>query len=661
MRSCLSFIFSTAFLAAALTGCGGGSGSTLDFVPGAINTVTAVAGPDRFLLFPNPIVSPNGVLETSSLAYARAYYAAIDPENKKDTLAKWKIANGFGEPAGSLGEVTATFGDMLDLGYGRKMRGRQNQDGSIAFMVENFQADTPAGYGFSTFNLEAAAYESRRWHVGTSAIEYSPGPEGNVNFVKFYNFDPVTGQRLFEANLDGRGMKAMPAICANCHGGRADPLTPLDATTGQPLFARVANSRSQARGDLMGRLHLLKPSDFAYLSAPGLSRAEQEESIKTLNKMILCSYPRTGPVAGPEDLCRPSADLAPNEWQGDASAILKAGYGGNGLPSTKFNDTYVPSSWASAGQTALYTNVVKPACATCHSLRGTGNQADVSLSSYAAFQAYADRTRYHVFDNGNMPLARIVWDDFWNKGLADQLGSWLGSQQAKLAVNDSAGNTLKPGRPVADPGPDRWTTVGDTPLSAAQSLYSNSYKWAIVSNPGNAASISNPASVAPTFNATATGTYQLILGTSQGSILSSPARLTIVVGTQSGVAPAALRFDNPVAATDIKRVLQAGAGACVGCHRAPAAGASSPPIYFTDIDRNGDGTINATDSQWLYAEVRGRINFTDVGASPLLRKPAGHHHGGGAAPGYLDTAAPGNANRTDYDLILNWILAGAPY
>ena len=42
---------------------------------------------------------------------------------------------------------------------------------------------------------------------------------------------------------------------------------------------------------------------------------------------------------------------------------------------------------------------------------------------------------------------------------------------------------------------------------------------------------------------------------------------------------------------------------------------------YNNLDRNGDGLVDATDETWLYNEVRGRINFTDIIASPLLLEP----------------------------------------
>src|SRR5436190_20443672 len=94
--------------------CGGGSSSGVH--PGTVAPVTPTSGPDSFLLFPNPQVQADGSAQTNTGAYADAYYAAIDPTNGKDTLAKWKAANGFDTGVGT--EITVVFGDGRDLGYG---------------------------------------------------------------------------------------------------------------------------------------------------------------------------------------------------------------------------------------------------------------------------------------------------------------------------------------------------------------------------------------------------------------------------------------------------------------------------------------------------------------------------------------------------------------
>ncbi len=629
-----------------------------------------ITGPDSFLLFPNPQAQPDGSFQTNSIAYTQAYYTAIDPANVKDTLAKWKAANLFGSGTGT--EVGVVFRDTRDLGYGRRMTGRQNADGTIAFFVENYQVNPIADAGYTPLNLDAAVLQDQRWKVFVNAIEYSPGPGGGVSFAKYFNFNATTGVREPTVDLDGRGQKAMPGVCISCHGGRGDPLTPPGAG-GLPLFPLVPNSASLQRGDVQGKLMPFEVGTLEFSATPGATRADQEAALKQLNRIVLCTYPLpTGtvqPTGFSEDACNgfPRRVAISSEWQGTAAALIKAAYGGNGLPNAAFSDTFVPALWGA--QTALYQGVVVPACRVCHLVRGTGtgtvpqSASDIDFNTLAKFQSFAvpgidDRTKAHVIDRGNMPLAKIIFDAFWGSGMAETLATFLQGQG--FTVRDTAGAVLRPGRPVADPGPDRTVTQGPITLSANLSLYSSTYNWSIISGPGGAmpptnVTLTNSTSIQPTFNATADGIYVVQLVASNRSTQSAPAQLTLMVNNLLNPVPSAIRFLDP-GPNGIKNKLQT--LGCAGCH-SPAGGT---PIVYTNIDRNGDGAVgDATDDLWFYTEVRGRINFTDIVASPLLRKPSGKHHAGGGGTGAFNTSlAPGNPGRADYDLFLNWILNGAP-
>jgi mono/diheme cytochrome c family protein len=627
-----------------------GQANTGDAPPASASAVT---GPNNFLLFPNPQVQADGSLQTNSTAYAQAYYAAIDPTNAKDTLAKWKAANGFDSGTGT--QVEVVFGDVRDLGYGRRMIARQNIDGSIAAVVENYLVGAVVNYVFSTLNLDAAVLQDRRWHDNTNAIEFSPAPgvipgPGCVGcFAKFFNFDAATGNRGLAVQLDGRGDKAMPGVCLSCHGGRGDALTPPGAG-GQPLFPLVSNPVLMQRGDAEGRMMPLEVDTFAFSTTAGLTRADQEAALKTLNGMVLCAYPR--PAAAPvsaEDACRRVASAT--EWQGTAADLIKNAYGGNGLPNATYSDTFVPAGWL--GQESLYANVVAPACRACHLVRGYGTQSDIDLNTFAKFQGFADRTRAHVIDRGNMPLAKIVFQDFWaSPTRVELLGAFLEAPPQNLSVRDSGGAVLRPGRPVAIPGPNRVVLPGATPLTAAGSLYATSFQWSIVVPGPGGATLDNANSAQATFNATLDGTYGLQLIASSAGVASAPAPLTIVVNSTPSPATSAIDF------TNIKGVLQT--VGCTGCHT--AGGFGLPPIDFTNIDRDGSGgAADMTDDLWFYTELRGRINFADLEASPLLRKPSGNHHRGGGPGATFDASlAPGQPGRVNYDLFLNWILNGAP-
>jgi mono/diheme cytochrome c family protein len=669
-------------LACLLASCGGGGGGAStsgDIVPVGPRAPSQAMGLDRFLLFPNPQVRADGVFEVGAPEYATAYYEAIDPGSAKDTLAKWKTANNIGVTTGGHTERYITVGDQRDLGYGRRMTAHQNPDGTMAFMVENYLVGAYGGY--TPLNAEAAVNQVAQWHLGTNAIEFSPGPNGpaNASFAKFYTYNPTTGERLTTISLDGRPAKAMPTVCISCHGGRGDPLTPPDPVTGKQLFPRVMNSFSQHRGDVQAQLHPFEPAAFDFSTLPGYTRAELEPAMKAINQMVLCSFPLpfgTNPATvPPEDQCRRVATH--HEYQGTAAKHLKAMYGGDTLPSptSATVDNYVEPTWAAAGQSTLYHDVQAQSCRVCHLLRGTGNQSDIDFDTFRHFDSNKDRIKAQIVDRGNMPLAKLIYEKFWGTvGIFQTMATYLLTDLSGMADADGphsgaySDGALMPGRPIADPGPDRVVRPGATALSAAMSLYASSYQWTLTRNPGAAATLTDSTSDRPTFIAAADGTYIVQLVATNTNASSVPTPLTIVVEGALPYAPSALRFAGAAPGLNIKDILQAGAAGCTTCHKPGGNGTVMPPIFYTNEDRAGTGNPNdATNLHWFYTELRGRINFTDWIASPLLRKPSGHHHGAnfpltGVIPlaGFESGLVPGAAGRADYDKVVSWILNGAP-
>jgi hypothetical protein len=77
-----------------LTACGGGGGGgSTDVVPSQpIPPAPTAEGPNAYLLFPNPQVQPDSTKQTDTAEYADAYYRAIDPNNERSTLDKYKMA-----------------------------------------------------------------------------------------------------------------------------------------------------------------------------------------------------------------------------------------------------------------------------------------------------------------------------------------------------------------------------------------------------------------------------------------------------------------------------------------------------------------------------------------------------------------------------------------
>jgi len=656
----LGRLFVAATLAAAaaclLTACGGGSKAVVT-TPQTL-PVASATGSDRFLLFPNPQQESQApaLKPIDSMEYAKAYYKAIDLNDEKNTLEKWKTANGFGMGGN---EVTVVFGDRRDLGYGRRMTARRNPvTGDIAFIVENYQVDPGGVYGFSALSIEAAVRQDTRWRILINAIEYSPATPGGVAFAKFFNFNPVTGAREFQVDLDGRGKKFMPGPCLTCHGGRGDGLIPDGF--GNLLFPVVHNSLSQAPGDTQAHLAPLEVDRFEFSPLPGYTRPELEEKLKTMNLFILCSYPRpAGTRLGvPAGFCERRPDNG-SEWQGSAAAeLLIEAYGGD-APRDMFKDTFVPAGWKGDNQ-SLYDEVVAPSCRACHILRGTAGNAQIDFTTLDSFQSYAifpgdyspngktagfdDRIKTHVIDRGDMPLAKFVFDNFWSSGGPERLAQFLDAQQ--FTVRDASKAVLQPGRPVANPGPDRLISRGPVQLSAVATKFEDTFVWTLVTRPaGPEPILTNANSAQPVFNASVDGIYTLRLVASKGSVQSAPAILTLKVeGAPTG---------KKIAFDDVRPILE-NATCGPSCHNA-SRGPPAPPVFFVAANGGVRG-----DREVFYAEVRSRINFTDIVASPLLRKPSGRHHNGGLIANFDDTQVPGDPVRSSYDLFVNWIVAGAP-
>jgi mono/diheme cytochrome c family protein len=639
---------------------------------------TAPQGLNRFLLFPNPVSMNSGGFETNTATYATAYYAAIDPNDDKNTLDKWKVQNQFGNPSTGTEEL-AVFRDTKDLGYGRRMTGRRNNDSTIAFYVENYNVAPTAGSGYaSVLNVEAAIKRDTQWHVGTNAIEWSTAPcsaaelaEGcnpNVKFAKYYNFSSRDGTRQLAVDLDGKGLKSMPGPCITCHGGRGDPLTPADAT-GKPRFPLVENSVSRKRGDVQARLHGMNVDSFGF--SPDIlafSKTAQQDVLKDFNQWILCTYPSatvaTVTSTGPSNwgtCTRPTADL--DEWQGTAAEMIQSWYsplGSTTMTNATFADIYVPTGWQAAAAGAagqdLYTNVVVPYCRTCHILRGTNNQSDIDFMTFAKFMSYADRIKAHVFDRGTMPLALIVYNDFWGSNAPTQLANTI--NPALTALNppqtaiDSSGAALRPGRPIANPGPNRMVkTATPSTLTGENSLFASSFRWEVA---GGTASIADPNAMITSVTVPSVGAAQIRLTVSSGAL--SDSKTITITADDTFPDPATLKFAQvkDVLQNVVHQTSQPASVKCVLCHVTPLV-TPTPPIIYSNFDRDGSGGApDSTDDDWFLKALAGRVNLTEIDASPLLRKPAGNHHNG-ADPFNLTTGVAGLRN---YSIVYHWIVGG---
>jgi hypothetical protein len=556
--------------------------------------------PNEFLSYLND-ASPKFAGSQES---ADAYYAAIDPDGRKTNLDDWLAANGFDQGV----DARAVYRNAADLGFGRVMSMRTNNDGSVASYVENYP----------TLEAAVAAVESgeRNDLLATVAMEFAAAPTGGARFTKFYTFGG-DDQRLTSVDLDGRGAKFMPGLCNVCHGGEPKPLV-------NGVFPNAGDTEAQFLPWDLETYEFPDQSDF--------TRAAQEDAFKALNSGTLSTLP---------------AASVDGHWSGAAARELIEGwYGGAGMPASTFDPQFVPAGWLAEsvggpqgnpeGSEALYLDVVAPNCRACHVQRGRyfaqypqGELID--FSSYAKFMSYRDRHAELIYDQGVMPDALVTFERFWTRR-----NGVVGAERLAQALGLDAFER-RPGRPLADPGPDRTAPLGTIALNGGASVFADEFAWSFApgGRPANSsASIAGANSANATLTADVPGAYRVQLIVGNGSVASDPAAATIVA--LFGVEPA--RFSADVMPVLVQR--------CAGCHS--VGGPQSVPGIPVRFDEPAA----------LYERVRAYVDFVDIAASPLLQKPSGPRHGGAIVPGF-DLSDSLGADQGDYALFLRWISEGA--
>lgn len=224
---------------------------------------------------------------------------------------------------------TLTYYNLGDLATGREIRCKP-QTTSAGTGV----ACTTFNYGIFGSELVDSldlAVKGRASGIGTGSFAnvsmvYDP-PITAPNAVKFMVYN-AAGALQTEAQLDTRGDNAsIPNNCLNCHGSDSS----YNAATRQVLGARFLP---------------FDPSAFVFSDRAGMTRRDQEETMRTLNQTFL--------------LAAPSEALADTVrgWYGGAQNLL-------GTADT----SVVPAAWQGRENAAVYRNVIATTCRGCHASR----------------------------------------------------------------------------------------------------------------------------------------------------------------------------------------------------------------------------------------------------------------------------------------------------
>jgi hypothetical protein len=188
---------------------------------------------------------------------------------------------------------------------------------SFVLVTAQQDIDTAVGNAVNGTNLVACV-----------AMDYSvtSGVNNEQPFIRFLIFGP-SGQLLPSINLDGRREKFVPGTCVVCHGG--------DHYAGK--FPEDGSGPANVGGHFLP----YDTGNFEFSGKPGLTEANQEAAIYSLNQNVLSA----GPTPSEEELIA--------GWYAKGHTL---------------NKNYLPLSWQGKGATAasFYRNVLARSCRSCH-------------------------------------------------------------------------------------------------------------------------------------------------------------------------------------------------------------------------------------------------------------------------------------------------------
>lgn len=300
------------------------------------------------------------------------YYQQIDPRSKRQTLAGFKSVNGFG----GASEISVTYANGGDLGFGRNMHGVRNGADVATYVVNYGNRNTPDAQ-----DVQDAINNNNP--VATVAMEYSriespPGTPTEFDdaerVVKFYVYNNA-GNLAYQANLDGFGERPVPQLCMVCHGGEYP---------GGSVFGTAAPFASREDTKLGSKFIPFDLTYYAFGSAP-YDRATQEAKFKLFNQNLVLNSP-------------PDATIA---------EVIAAMYAGGPVQDTNA----IVAGWtAQPLQQQMYRDVFVKACRTCHASQSFPTLRFRQATDFINALGSAEG---RVCTEHIMPHSRVTHDLFW--------------------------------------------------------------------------------------------------------------------------------------------------------------------------------------------------------------------------------------------------------
>jgi len=312
-------------------------------------------------------------------------FTGAPPAPKKTaplTLDAWKTAFGIPlrKPGESLADYRIRTGAVVyynknELGLGRELGCGVVNEGVdvngnplVAFgcYVSNY------GTAFRDTNNSLRLAAEGLHYKNTLCISYRPSLGAGYE-VQFYAYNQDNLRREW-AQLDTLGPRPVPQVCMNCHGGSYDDWRHL------AHFARFLP---------------IDPNVVLWPQDPGLTRADQEESIRIVNALGA------------------NSPLTPAQRE-----MLDKLYGGNlNVPGTKSANKWFPAGWDDTdAHRDLFDQVVKPNCESCHLAMQT-DPTGATLAVYNSFKSASTLIEAGlpavVCNAFSMPNAQATIWNFW--------------------------------------------------------------------------------------------------------------------------------------------------------------------------------------------------------------------------------------------------------
>ena len=355
--------------------------STGPNVLGAGTTFTGFIQPGHILRAGGQTRLVAAVVSNTQLTTESAFSPALpagttwERVGSKPTLDLWKTANGFGAD-----DADAVYLNAGDLNLGRWMHMKNLSGNQVAYYVSNY--GIPPNNGSA--DVTALAKQTNNPSLGliaTVAMEYTPHPTINPTqpYTKFYVYN-AAGNRVNKADLDGGGNKYLPNLCVICHGGNT-------STIG-----------TDARANGNARFIFFDTKSFGY-SGLGAQFTEngQKGPFRELNRSV---RDRT-------NVSPATAEVILGWYNNPPPAVPSPT-----LPNADLDGSFVPANWVP--EASLYSDVVKPACRSCHATR----DGAVSWSAWDGpnpNDGFKENSSiYNFVCNARlMPHAVITYNKFW--------------------------------------------------------------------------------------------------------------------------------------------------------------------------------------------------------------------------------------------------------